>query len=158
RAANPDMVVIAGMEWNVPPFGGREHATLLLPDDPNAGAMLAEFKQRFDDYDRGDDTRPSAGEALEWIVETARALPVKPVVVYNHPSRKDASSLENLEEMLAWRDVNDLVIGFAGAPGHQGKPPIGSYGEREPAIDRWDPVVARAGDAWDTVLQRGLDI
>jgi hypothetical protein len=158
RAANPDMVVIAGMEWNVPPYDGREHATILVPDGPGAGAMLAQFKRRFDDYDRGDQTRPDAREALEWIVETARDLPIRPVVVYNHPSRKDASSRENLDDMLAWRDVNDLVIGFEGAPGHQGKPPIGSYGAREPTIDRWDPVVARPGDAWDTLLQRGFDV
>jgi len=25
-------------------------------------------------------------------------------------------------------------------------------------IDRWDPVAARIGDAWDTVLQDGLDV
>jgi hypothetical protein len=158
RAANPDMVIVAGLEWNVPPFGGREHATLLVPDDANAGAMLAEFKQRFDDYDRGDESKPIAAEALEWLVEAARRLPIKPVVVYNHPSRKDASSLENIDDMIGWRSVNDVVIGFEGAPGHQGKPPIGSYAAQVPTIDRWDPVVARPGDTWDTLLQRGYDV
>ena len=158
RAANSGMVIITGMEWNIPPFGGREHASLLLPDDPNAGPTLAEFKKRFDDYDRGDESHPKAEDALDWLVETSRNLPVKPVVVYNHPSRKDGSSMENVEDMTRWRGVNDLVIGFEGGPGHQGKPPIGSYSTKEPAIDRWDPVVARPGDAWDTLLQRGLEV
>jgi hypothetical protein len=158
RAANPGMVVVAGLEWNVPPYGGREHATLLVPDDPNAGALLAEFKRQFDDYDLGDRRQPDVRQAFEWLVDAVRDLPVKPVVIYNHPSRKDATSRENLDDMVAWRAVNDLAIGFEGAPGHQGKPPLGSYGEKEPTIDRWDPVVARPGDVWDQMLQQGYDV
>lgn len=158
RTANPELVIVTGMEWNVPPFGGREHATLLMPDNPAAWAMLGEFKLRFDDYERDDESLPTAAEALDWLVEGARSFPIKPVVVYNHPSRRDASSLENVEDMVAWRSVNDLVVGFEGGPGHQGKPPIGGYRETEPTIDRWDPVVARPGDAWDTLLQRGYDV
>jgi hypothetical protein len=57
--------------------------------------------------------------------------------------------------MRAWRKVNDVVIGFSGAPGHQGKSPIGSYKYREQPIDRWDPAVARVGDAWGHAAQRG---
>lgn len=156
--ANPDMVVIPGLEWNVPPSGGNEHATLLVPDDRAAGPMLAEFKRRFDDYDRDDGAKPSAEEALRWLVETARGQPVKPVVIYNHPSRKDESSQLNVDDMIRWRGVNDLVIGFEGGPGHQGKPPIGSYSGKETPIDRWDPVVAKTGGAWDQLLQQGYDV
>jgi hypothetical protein len=60
--------------------------------------------------------------------------------------------------VIGWRAVNDLVIGFSGAPGHQGTKPIGSYKYKETPIDRWDPVAARVGDAWDTLLQQGLDV
>jgi hypothetical protein len=158
RLANSGLVLLAGLEWNVPPFGGREHAGVLFPDDPDVGPALAEFKQRFDDYDRGDESQPTAEAALAWLTEISRNLPTKPVVIYNHPTRKDDTSLENVQDVLNWRKGNDLVIGFEGGPGHQGKPPIGSYGGKEPAIDRWDPVVARPGDAWDKLLQQGMDI
>src|SRR5205085_128756 len=77
---------------------------------------------------------------------------------YNHPSRQDASSMENVPDVLAWRKVNDLVIGFEGAPGHQGSKAIGSYHYKVKPIDRWDPVVATVGDAWDTLLGQGIDV
>src|SRR5262249_41579740 len=80
------------------------------------------------------------------------------VVIYQHPSRPDAHSIENVADIQAWRKVNDLVIGFAGAPGHQRAKPLGSYGYSEKPIDRWDPVAARVGDAWDTLLGQGLDV
>jgi hypothetical protein len=57
-----------------------------------------------------------------------------------------------------WRAVNDLVIGFAGAPGHQGKAPIGGYKYKEVTVDRWDPAAARVADAWDTLLKDGNDV
>ena len=66
--------------------------------------------------------------------------------------------MENVPDIESWRQINDLVIGFAGAPGHQGTVPIGSYHYQEHAIDRWDPVAARVGDAWDTLLAEGLDV
>jgi hypothetical protein len=158
RAANPGITVVTGLEWNIPPAGGREHASLLLPDDPGDGALMAEFKARFDDYDRIDGQHPKVEDALAWLVDVSRNLPVKPVVVYNHPSRKDESSLGNADDMIRWRSVNDLVIGFEGGPGHQGKPPVGSYEGKETPIDRWDPVVAKVGGAWDTLLQKGFDV
>jgi len=57
-----------------------------------------------------------------------------------------------------WRSINDVVVGLAGAPGHQGGKPVGSYANGEKPIDRWDPVVARVGDAWDTLLAAGMDV
>ena len=100
----------------------------------------------------------TAEAALRWLAEATKASPVKPVVIYNHPSRKDASSLDNIGDIVGWSGVNDLVIGFEAGPGHQGKAPLGSYESKEVLIDRWDPVAARPGDAWDTLLQRGLNV
>jgi hypothetical protein len=57
-----------------------------------------------------------------------------------------------------WRSVNEVVVGLAGAPGHQGAKPLASYNGREMPIDRWDPVAARVGDAWDTLLGEGVDV
>ena len=51
RKTQPALAVIAGLEWNVPPFGGDEHATLLVPEGPREEPILAEFKRRFDDYE-----------------------------------------------------------------------------------------------------------
>ena len=34
RKQHPGLILLAGMEWNIPPYGGREHVTILL--DPVA--------------------------------------------------------------------------------------------------------------------------
>ena len=158
RKSQPALAVIAGLEWNVPPFGGDEHATLLVPEEPREEPILAEFKRRFDDYDLGGSPKPDVQAALTWLAQTTAASPVKPVVIYNHPSRKDASSMQNVDDIVAWRKVTDLVIGFESGPGHQGKPPLGSYEQKISLIDRWDPVAARTGDAWDRLLQRNVNV
>jgi hypothetical protein len=158
RAAHPDLIVLAGLEWNVPPSGGDEHATLLLPPDGLQDEVMAEFKQRWDDYDRGTDEVLRAEDALTWLAGATFDFEVSPVVIYNHPSRSDETSLSNADDLVRWRGANDLAIGFEGAPGHQGKPPIGSYKGKVEPIDRWDPVVAGPGDAWDRLLQQGLSV
>jgi hypothetical protein len=157
RAKRPNMIVFAGVEWNVPPENGQEHVTILVA--PELEKQFTEFKERFDDLNRSTRDRKTAADALRWLAANATSTDgIAPVGVYEHPSRADASSMENVADMKAWRAVNDIVIGFAGAPGHQGNKPIGSYQYRELPIDRWDPVAARVGDAWDTLLKEGLDV
>ncbi|HEX5217057.1 MAG TPA: PHP domain-containing protein [Vicinamibacterales bacterium] len=156
RRTQPEMVVMGGMEWNLPPWGGDEHATVFVPAAKER--RLTEFKASFDDYGRDKHEAALAVAGLQWLAAQATDGPTRPIVTYEHPSRKDAKSMENVDDMRAWRKVNDIVIGFAGAPGHQGKPPIGGYNYNEKPIDRWDPVAARPGDAWDTLLNSGLDI
>jgi hypothetical protein len=157
RAKRPNMIVFAGVEWNIPPENGQEHVTILVA--PELEKQLTEFKQRFDDLNRSTKDRKTAAEALRWLAANATSTDgIAPVGVYEHPSRADASSMENVKDIKAWRAINDIVIGFAGAPGHQGNKPIGSYQYKELPIDRWDPVAARIGDAWDTLLKEGLDV
>src|SRR5262245_30317017 len=47
RAAYPKMVILAGLEWNIPPWDGEKHAAVLVPSGPNEWKILAEFKSRF---------------------------------------------------------------------------------------------------------------
>jgi hypothetical protein len=155
RKAHPNMTILAGGEWNIPPWGGDEHATVLLA--PAVETKLADFKRMFDDLERPKHDAELARQALRWLAANASAPGGAPVIVYEHPSRPDDRSADNATEMRDWRSVNDLVIGFAGAPGHQVLSPYGGY-EKEQTIDRWDPAVARVGDAWDTLLGEGLDV
>jgi hypothetical protein len=141
------MIVFAGLEWNVPPYLGREHVTLLV-EPALERTLLPEFKARFEPKDA------SAGDALRWLAgQAGRAERI--ALIYNHPSRRDLDPEENQRDYAAWRDVNDLFVGFEGGPGHQKVDPPGAYRGRIRTKDRWDPVVAEIGGAWDRLLDAG---
>jgi hypothetical protein len=158
RRKHRDLILFAGLEWNIPPYNGQEHATVLIHPDLDEWSILSRFKERFDDSKRKDHRRELAEEGLRWLQAHAASGSSAPVVVYEHPSRKRKRSMDIVEDLVRWREENDLVIGFAGAPGHQGAKVIGSFTHQEKAIDRWDPAAARLGDAWDTLLGKGLDV
>jgi hypothetical protein len=157
RSATPEMTILAGLEWNVPPRDGNDHATVLVAPGQQAWSTLEEFKNQFDDFELGDRPRPDVASALRWL-DGRTSQGIKPVVIYNHPSRKDPISLDNAADLESWREINDVVVGFEGAPGHQGREPLGGYSHAEQTLDRWDPAAARIGDAWDITLQRGLTV
>jgi len=150
------LTVIPGLEWNIPPFMGREHATLLLPDTPNIQQVLSLFREKYDSWGRRSEQLLSAKEAFNWLDNNARNNRTSPVVMYNHPSRKDKQSSENLHDMVNWRSYTDLVIGFSGAPGHQKKRGNnnGSYQYELKTINGWDPSIANIGGEWDVLLQQ----
>lgn len=157
RQENPDRIMLDGIEWNIPPANGDDHAGVLVPSGPEGIRALKEFKARFDDLGRDSHQEELAHEALRWLAEQCKSWPVAPVVIFNHPSRKAARSLDHLDMILRLRRTSELLVGFEGSPGHQGAATLGSYVGSEPLMDRWDPAAARVGDLWDQLLARGED-
>lgn len=87
RREFPDLVLFAGMEWNIPPYRSREHVNILL--DPSLErTVLPEFKARYEAE------QASAADALRWL---AQQLPERDraALIYNHPSRLDWDPEEN---------------------------------------------------------------
>jgi VanZ family protein len=157
RLRHPERVILAGLEWNVPPWRGREHATVLVPPGPDEGRILEQFKTRFDDSRRDDHPPALADEGVRWLAGQAVQGEVAPLVIYNHPSRKRDRQQEFVEEFARLRAASNRVVGFSGAPGHQRAPLAEGYQGGLELIDRWDPVAASVGGAWDMLLGQGID-
>jgi hypothetical protein len=156
----PQMNIIPGFEWNIPPFGGREHATVLFADTPAMKRQLRLFREQFDHYKEYKTQFLSSKPAFQWLNALAEKDAEKPVIIYNHPSRKDFQTAENQYDMELWAQETDVVIGFSGAPGHQRKRGRnnGSYQSVLRTIHGWDPSIAIIGGEWDKLLQSGYRI
>jgi len=155
RRRYPDLVLLAGLEWNVPPWQGREHAAVLVPPGPREVQTLREFQVRFDDWQRESRDPQLAQAALRWLHQQAHSPQGAPVVFYNHPFRKRDQDDDLVTELAACFTAGPAMAGFEGGPGHQDSQPIGAY-QTVPTIDRWDPAAAEVGGAWDKLLGRGL--
>ncbi len=157
RLKYPSLTIVTGIEWNPPPGKGQEHANVFFPSGLEAQDRLAQFKERFDDYDKKGENPELALDALRWLDELA-PKGLAPAVTLNHPSRRPHStSAPRLTFEGLHRAAPRVVIGFEGGPGHQRQDPLGAY----PAgtlVDRWDPFVAEVGGQWDQWLARGLDV
>ena len=150
RNASPQLIVIAGLEWNIPPYGGREHVNVLV-EPGHEQAVLSEFKQRFQD------DAPDGQTGLAWL-DQATGNDDRVVAFYNHPSRKDELLAENQSDFLAWREAGSVLAGFEGGVGHQQlSKALGAYQNKFELLDRWDPVVATVGGIWDDILSAGTE-
>jgi hypothetical protein len=156
---NVGLTVMPGLEWNVPPFNGREHATVLLPQHPEIKRQLRQFRTSFDHYQAFTRRHLTIEPGLSWLNKIARDSSVSPVVIYNHPSRKDDDSIENKHDIGEWQAISATVIGMSGSPGHQKKRghENGSYETKLKTTHGLDPI-AGAGGEWDLLLQKGYRV
>ena len=149
RKKYPEIIVLSGIEWNIPPYEGREHVNLLL-SPPLEQKLLPEFKKLFEESE-------DALNGLKWL-EAHGLRNTEVALFYNHPSRKDDSAVENHEDMNLWHGASKNMLGFEAGPGHQNQSDPGTYKGRFSTIDRWDPVITQIGGTWDKLLGEGNNI
>lgn len=149
RKAHPELLVLSGLEWNIPPYNGREHVGVLVPPAAEE-TVLPQFRQQFEQ------NGAEAVKALQWLAGQPAAKGA--LMIYNHPSRKDREAGENLRDLKTWRGVNDLFAVIEGGPGHQRAASPGDYQGAFKTIERWDPAVAEVGGTWDQWLASGEEI
>lgn len=157
RQRYPELIVIGGMEWNIPPYNGREHVNLLVTPSIES-TILPNFRVQFDSVGRqpaNDDLTSEA--ALTWLVKNTPPSTLS-VLFYAHPSRKADDADTIAADLVRWRQLTQHMIGFEGGPGHQRSSITGSYKSHFKTIDRWDPAIAKIGGIWDSLLDRGEDI
>lgn len=154
RKTYPQMALLAGLEWNVPPWHGREHAALLIPPGVHERKLLRDFQVLFDDYQKSGRDPSLAVNAVNWLKEHSYGIGGLPVVFYNHPGRKRLAHEAFDKELAGLAAGSEIFVGFEGGPGHQESAPIGAYEGGQPTIDRWDAAVARVGGSWDELLMK----
>ena len=127
RAADPDLLVFQGLEWNIP---GGEHATVFVAPGQGDIATLRKFEL---DYDgsvlaaqgrlaRATVNTPAAEQiaydGLRFLAaQRANGGVVDAMMLANHVSRR---GVDSPHELRGYRDAADGIgIGMEGAPGHQ---------------------------------------
>ena len=156
REAHPDLMLFAGLELEMPSYGGREHLGLVLSPLierqllPRIGAAVQAAA--------GVDSGAEADAILLREIRSFAADSSDALLIYNHPSRKDRNTAENLADFRVWTARSGRTLMLSGAPGHQAAAVPGDYRPPILTMDRWDPVVARVGGTWDRLLDEGRDV
>lgn len=169
RTVVPDLVQFHGMELNPP---GGDHATLILGYSSREADELFALEQAFDRREPWpEDVTLNNPEKMLEALRAMDRLPLKPVVIANHPTRSaqgpDAPfGLYDPEEFRDWNDTApEVAVGMAGAPGHQAAT-IGPDGTLKTDWPRgvythlrtrggFDPMTAAVGGVWDSMLGEG---
>jgi hypothetical protein len=168
REVVPEVIQFYGMEFDTP---GADHSSIIVPHTHDEAERLHELESGWSKRDtwptdRARNTEPKMIEALEFMGELERP----PVVIAHHPSRSAREvggyGLDRPEELRAWNDAApEVAVGMEGAPGHQASAlapdgtldPDGSRGayRRNPTMGGFDPMTARLGGFWDSMLGEG---
>lgn len=168
REVVPEVIQFYGMEFDTP---GADHSSIIVPHSHDEGERLYELERGWSKRevwprDRARDTLRKMIEALEFM----RKLEAPPVVIAHHPSRSASQvggyGLDEPAELRAWNDAApEVAVGMEGAPGHQAAALAsdgtldpggarGGYG-RNPTMGGFDPMTARLGGFWDSMLGEG---
>jgi hypothetical protein len=168
RDAVPEVIQFFGMEFDTP---GADHSSIIVPHSHDEADRLHELESGWSKReawptDSLRDVEQKMIEALEFM----RGLERPPVVIAHHPSRSATEvggyGLDDPAELRAWNDAApEVAVGMEGAPGHQaaalapdGTPDPrgarGGYG-RNPTMGGFDPMTARLGGFWDSMLGEG---
>ena len=168
REEVPQVVQFFGLELNTP---GGDHSSLIVPQGPDEAQRLFDLESRFDRREAypADPARDTEARMIA-ALEAMHDLAPKPVVIANHPSRSRSESgaygLYDPAELRGWNDTApDVAVGMAGAPGHQaaalnpdrtlrGDGSRGYY-TSYPTWGGFDPLTARVGGFWDSMLGEG---
>ncbi|MEX0686667.1 MAG: hypothetical protein WD267_03200 [Balneolales bacterium] len=169
REVVPDLIQFYGMELNTP---GGTHSSIIIPRHEHEHTQVYEIESGFDTRDKHprDPSRHTEEKMLE-ALEFMQGMPLKPVLIANHPSRGTDSlggySSYHPEELRNWNDTAPRVaVGMEGAPGHQANAinpdgsndPEGSrggYRTGQPTLGGFDQMTAILGGFWDSMLGEG---
>jgi len=166
RAVWPSRLLVQGVEWNAPTL---DHVSVgIVADEPTS---ISDFEYSFDANDT-DTSRAGEGivkassshvdaiAAVRWL---GARYPRTSYAVVNHPSirlRWRASDLRALSDAAP-----AVAFGFEGIPGHQKRAARGGYAgvfggdataaARARTYGGADPILARVGGVWDSLLSEG---
>jgi len=168
RAEVPEVIQFYGMELDTP---GADHSSLIVPHTHDEADRLRDLESRFAKYEAWpEDPTWDREPRMLAALRAMRALPERPVVIANHPSRSATGlgkyGLDTPSELRNWNDTApEVAVGMAGAPGHQamaikGDGSLDPKGERGYYIDypthgSFDQMTARLGGFWDSMLGEG---
>jgi peptidoglycan/LPS O-acetylase OafA/YrhL/VanZ family protein len=145
------LLIFSGIEIGVPSYNDREHVNLIVSPE-HESYLLPKLSEILKRDNQGDD-----GAFINVIKSYFSGADKENdyITVYNHPSRKDESLNENVDDFRELTNKGLSLTAFSGAPGHQRNSAVGSYKALFKTKDRWDPFVADIGGGWDTLLASG---
>lgn len=159
RREVPGLIQFNGMEFDVP---GAEHASLIVAPGPDEHEQLVALER---DYSRREPLQPGArddGRLMLDALAHMQALPVRPLMFVNHPSRTATGVGRwgdvDPAKLRAWQDAApQVLVGMEGAPGHQPAPGHrGLYrNAAAPTFGGFDQMTAEIGGVWDGMLAEG---
>lgn len=169
RRAVPEVLQFFGMEFDTP---NGDHSSLIIPRTDAERGQLREIEQG---YSRRDphpaDPARDQPERMIAALNAMKAQPMPPVLFANHPSRSSPEPGQyGRYDPAEFRDWNDtapkVAVGMEGAPGHQAaalnpdgsldpKGYRGGYRRGAQTMGGFDPMTARLGGLWDSMLAEG---